>query len=70
MPHMAEGDFSLHKNLPGADYTRRFLGCSLSGKLMQVGPKHLHLQPDPWVILIRLHFEEGEMELESEKIKE
>lgn len=31
---------------------------------------HLHLPPDPWVILICLHFEGGEMEQESEKIEE
>ena len=61
-------DFGLHKHLLAADYTCRFSGCSLRD-VDAVGPKHLHLQPDPWVILTCLHFEGGQMELESEKIK-
>lgn len=66
--HTVVSDFSLHKHLLGADYTCRFLGCSLRD-VDTVGPKHLHLQPDPWVILICLYFEGAQMGLKSEKIK-
>lgn len=66
---MAVSDFSLHEGLLGLI---THVGCwtAASGMLTQVGPMHLHLQPDPWVILICLHFERGEMELGSEKIEE